>query len=78
MCPQPHEGDSAAEPWRQALEAEMTSYTADHYKNGACAVFGHSSDGTVTLVACIEDHQFQPKNFWSVAVIGNFLKRFSL
>lgn len=61
----PHEGDGAAEPWRRTLEAEMTGYTADHYKHGACAVFGHSSDGTVTLVACIEDHQFQPKNFWN-------------
>jgi len=61
----PHEGESAAEPWRRALEVEMTAYTADHYKNGACAVFGRASDGTITLVACIEDHQFQPKNFWN-------------
>jgi len=32
---------------------------------GSCSVFSKSSGNLVTLVACIEDHQFQPKNFWN-------------
>jgi capping protein (actin filament) muscle Z-line, alpha len=58
------EGDSSAESWRAALDSELTQYTANHYKHGVSSVFAKSSGGAVTLIACIEDHQFQPKNFW--------------
>lgn len=58
--------DPTSEPWRSALEEVWSKYCADHYHNGVSAVFGTSQNGTITLTACIEDHQFQPKNYWSV------------
>nr|CAG4640995.1 EOG090X08VX [Eulimnadia texana] len=61
----PWEPDLVAEPWREALEVQFTEYTANHYKNGVCAVFGKAREDGITLVACIEDHKFQPKNFWN-------------
>jgi len=63
--PQPAELDNAAEPWRHALEDALTTYVKEHYKAGVCTVYGSSSSGNVTLTACIESHQFQPKNFWN-------------
>jgi capping protein alpha len=59
------EGDNGVESWRAALEIEFTKYAKDHYKHGVCSVFGKSQGTTITLTACIEDHQFQPKNFWN-------------
>jgi len=57
--------DPTVEPWRSTLEEVWTKYCADHYHNGVSAVFGSSRDGQITLTACIEDHQFQPKNYWN-------------
>nr|CAG4644089.1 EOG090X08VX [Lepidurus arcticus] len=63
---QPWEPDATAEAWREAFEAQMTEYTENHYRHGVCSVFGHSrGNDNVTLVGCIEDHQFQPKNYWN-------------
>jgi capping protein alpha len=62
---QPWEGDRKSEPWRSSLEAEFGNYVAQHYPHGAYSVFSRSSGSIVTLVACVEDHQFQPKNFWN-------------
>lgn len=63
---QPYTPDPAAEPWRAALDAEFIKYTKKHYRDGVCSVFGRSGQpGVVTLNACIEDHQFQPRNFWN-------------
>lgn len=57
--------DPSAEPLRAALDAEFMLYTRNHYKDGVCSVVGKSQNGNVNLTACIEDHQFQPKNFWN-------------
>ncbi|XP_076259878.1 F-actin-capping protein subunit alpha [Rhynchophorus ferrugineus] len=57
--------DATAEPWRSALDNEFIQYTRNHYKDGVCTVVGRSQGGAITLTACIEDHQFQPKNFWN-------------
>lgn len=63
---QPYTPDATAEPWRSALDNEFIQYTKNHYKDGVCSVVGRSQPGgIVTLNACIEDHQFQPKNFWN-------------
>jgi len=62
---QPYEVDAVAEPWRTALDIETIAYTANHYKNGVSSVFGRSQGAQIMLNICIEDHQFQPKNFWN-------------
>ncbi|XP_031831359.1 F-actin-capping protein subunit alpha [Nomia melanderi] len=62
---EPYEPDPVAEPWRSALQDEITTYTQSHYRHGACSIFGKNQGGNITLTACIEDHQFQPKNFWN-------------
>ncbi|GBP80335.1 F-actin-capping protein subunit alpha [Eumeta japonica] len=63
---EPFENDRTAEVWRSALDDELTAYVAAHYKHGASLVVGRTLDsGAVSLVACIEDHQFQPKNYWN-------------
>lgn len=62
---QPYEPDSLAEPWRSAVDIETLAYTANHYRHGVSSVFGRSQSGQITLNVCIEDHQFQPKNFWN-------------
>lgn len=54
------------ETWRRSLEQGFTDYVLQHYRHGVCSVFVKSDDNMVTLTACIEDHQFQPKNFWYV------------
>lgn len=63
---EPYEPDRVAEPWRAALDEELTAYVAAHYKHGASLVVGRALEGgVVQLTACIEDHQFQPKNYWN-------------
>ena len=58
--------DSVSESWRSSLDELWTNYCKEHYFNGCCSVFGSSKDGDITLTACIEGHQFQPRNFWWV------------
>nr|CAD7259270.1 unnamed protein product [Timema shepardi] len=57
--------DQTCESWRSALETELTAYTLNHFKNGVCSVYGKSQAGAVVLLGCIEDHQFQPNNYWN-------------
>lgn len=56
--------DPESEPWRSALDDLWTKYASEHYTNGVAAVYGSSNGGLITLTACIEGHQFQPKNYW--------------
>ncbi len=50
---------------RSAIEAEVTEYALNHYKHGICSAFSTSTEeAKEAIVVCIEDHQFQPKNFW--------------
>ncbi|RZC40242.1 F-actin cap A domain containing protein [Asbolus verrucosus] len=62
---QPFAPDAQAEPWRAALDLEFAQYAKNHYKDGVSSVVGRGQPGGVALTACIEDHQFQPKNFWN-------------
>ncbi|EDW62149.1 F-actin-capping protein subunit alpha [Drosophila novamexicana] len=59
------EADASAESWRAALDLATLAYTANHYRHGVSSVFGKSQGNQVTLTVCIEDHQFQPKNYWN-------------
>jgi capping protein alpha len=58
--------DAQSEPWRSALEKELSAYVKIHYKDVGCSVFGSSDQGQVTLVCCTEAHKFQPANFWYI------------
>ena len=51
---------------RAIIEAEATAYTLNHYKHGICSVFSTVNDDGKAIVVCVEDHQFQPKNYWYV------------
>uniref|UniRef100_A0A182IMQ9 F-actin-capping protein subunit alpha n=1 Tax=Anopheles atroparvus TaxID=41427 RepID=A0A182IMQ9_ANOAO len=62
---QNHDGDHTSEQWRAMLDIETLTYCANHYRNGSCSVYGRTANGQITLNVCIEDHQFQPKNFWN-------------
>ncbi|CAD7078108.1 unnamed protein product [Hermetia illucens] len=62
---QNYDADATAESWRSALDIETLAYTANHYRHGVCSVFGKSQGNLITLSICIEDHQFQPKNYWN-------------
>jgi len=58
----------ASEPWRAALEGPFTDYVHNQYKQGVCTVYGAVADDSgsyITLTACVESHQFSPKNFWN-------------
>ncbi|XP_002738792.1 F-actin-capping protein subunit alpha-2-like [Saccoglossus kowalevskii] len=57
--------DHTANTWREALDNPLKQYCSNHYKDGVFTIYGKSSGGNITLIACIEDHQFQPKNFWN-------------
>jgi len=57
--------DSSVENLRTAIESEVTSYALNHYRHGVCATFSKETDEGKAIVSCIEDHQFQPKNYWN-------------
>ncbi len=62
--PHPHSPDEHAEPWRLAIEKELTEYIKDRYTYGASTVIGASDADTITIAAFIESHKYEPKNFW--------------
>ena len=48
------------------MEDTLTSYVHDHYgKQGSSTVYGvDNKDGTMTIIVCMESHQYNPKNYW--------------
>ena len=72
--PQPWQPEPQLENTRAKIEEEGTKYMLNHYthssarnrrsakpETGSCGVF---SKGQAAIIACIENHQFQPKDFW--------------
>lgn len=57
--------DNAVESWRSLAQDEVDAYVKNHYPHGISTVYGKNDDDGITLTICIEDHQYQPKNFWN-------------
>ncbi|XP_065673500.1 F-actin-capping protein subunit alpha-2 isoform X2 [Hydra vulgaris] len=62
---EPFNHEERSEKWRSAVDDSLRKYVKGHYPNGAISVFSSSSNQDITLVICIEDHLFQPQNFWN-------------
>lgn len=69
---QSHSPDAHAEPWRLAIEKELTEYIKERYTYGASTVIGGSDADTITLAAFIESHKFEPKNYWYAVITKSF------
>jgi len=57
--------DASVEGLRAAIETEVTAYAMNHFRHGVSATFSKNTEEGKCIVVCIEDHQFQPKNYWN-------------
>lgn len=58
---QPAHTDESKESLRAAFDKAVKEYTEDHYPHGVSTVYAVGDE----VVICIEDHKFQPNNFWN-------------
>jgi len=57
--------DPTTDNWRVPLEKALDDYVLNHYYAGFCSVFAKKEGPVVIINACIEGHQFSPKNYWN-------------
>lgn len=62
---EPYDTGDSSESWRSEVDDTLRKYIKNHYPHGVLTVYGKSSADDITLTICIEDHQFQPQNFWN-------------
>jgi len=62
---QPFTPDEELEGLRAAVEAVVTDYCLNYYKAGVSATFSKEENGRKAIVCCIENHRFEPTNFWN-------------
>jgi len=57
--------DSTVENFRRAVDDAVSHYTAEHYPNGGCAVYGSHDSSSHKLTICISSSRFNPGNYWN-------------
>lgn len=53
------------EPYRAAVDQASMQYLSDHYKDGACTVYGKQEGGKNVITVCVSAAKFNPRNFWN-------------
>lgn len=53
------------EKWRTAIQEALAPYLDEFYPAHVSAVYGKVEDGQISLTVCIEDHKYNPNNFWN-------------
>jgi len=62
---QEEERENEAEKWRVAIQSALKPYLEEFYPAHVTAVYGKVEDDQVTITVCIEDHKYNPNNFWN-------------
>lgn len=57
--------DEDVEKWRLPMEVALKSYLDEFFPAHVSAVYGKVEGDEVTLTVCIEDHKYNPNNFWN-------------
>lgn len=61
---EPGTRDNGAESWRKALEDALAVYLKDNFPAFGSAVYGKLDGDTVSLTVAIENHKYNPDNFY--------------
>jgi len=57
--------DMGAEKWREAIQSALKPYLDEFYPSHISAVYGKLEEDQVNITVCIEDHKYNPNNFWN-------------
>ena len=61
----PVDRNEKVESWRMPLQNEVMSYLTETYPDGVSAVYGAMEEDEICLTVCIEDHKYNPANYWN-------------
>jgi len=62
---QEEDRDAGAEKWREAIQVALKPYLDEFFPAHVTAIYGKVEDDLVTITVCIEDHKYNPNNFWN-------------